>query len=133
MKDLCLLGEINIFSIRIYIQHEGISLRKKKELVSTFFSFFLHFCDAQKLTIWLDNCSSQNKNWCLLSFLIYTVNSSDICGQEIIYNYFEAGRTFMSADSFHHQVELSLKHQKKTYDFEDFTNAVGTANKGNVH
>jgi len=38
----------------------------------------------------------------------------------------------MSADSFHHQVELSLKHQKKTYDFEDFANAVRAVNKGNV-
>lgn len=68
-----------------------------------------------------------------MSFLVYIVNSSDICVQEIIFNYFEAGHTFMSADSFHHQVELSLKHQKKSYDFEDFTNAVGAANKGNVH
>jgi len=39
----------------------------------------------------------------------------------------------MSADSFHHQVELSLKRQKKTYDFEDFGKAVEAANKGNVN
>jgi len=115
------------------IWHEGISERKKEDRVSTFISFFLHYRDAQKLTIWLDNCSSQNKNWCLLSFLVYIVNSSDICAQEIIFNYFEAGHTFMSADSFHYQVELFLKYQKKTYDFEDFANAVGAANKGNVH
>lgn len=36
------------------------------------------------------------------------------------------------ADSFHHQVELSLKHQKKTYDFDDIAEAVGAANKRNV-
>jgi len=102
-------------------------------LVSTFYSFFLHYRDTEKLTIWLDNYSSQNKNWCLLSFLVYIVNSDDICVQEIILNYFQAGHTFMSADSFHHQVELSLKRQKKTYDFEDFAKAVGAANKGNVN
>lgn len=38
----------------------------------------------------------------------------------------------MSADSFHHQVEMSLKQQKKTYDFEDFVTAVKKANSGNV-
>ena len=38
----------------------------------------------------------------------------------------------MSADSFHHQVEQSLKHQKKTYDFEDFVKAVGAGNKSRV-
>jgi len=31
--------------------------------------------------------------------------SNDICAQEII---FKAGHTFMSADSFHHQVEHDL-------------------------
>jgi len=30
-------------------------------------------------------------------------------------------------------VELSLKHQKKTYNFEDLAKAVWAANKGNVH
>lgn len=38
----------------------------------------------------------------------------------------------MSCDSFHHQVELSLKHQGKTYDFNDFVTAVQSANKGKV-
>ncbi|KAG8292564.1 hypothetical protein J6590_036307 [Homalodisca vitripennis] len=37
--------------------------------------------------------------------------------------------TFMSADSFHHQVELLLKN-RKNYDFEDFGSAVSTANSG---
>ena len=35
---------------------------------------------------------------------------------EIIINYFEPGHTFMSADIFHHQVEMALEKQNKTYD-----------------
>jgi hypothetical protein len=38
----------------------------------------------------------------------------------------------MSADSFHHQVELSLKRMVKIYDFSDFITAVSTAQKGKV-
>ncbi|GLV37473.1 hypothetical protein CBL_10561 [Carabus blaptoides fortunei] len=38
----------------------------------------------------------------------------------------------MSADHFHHQTELSLKHQQKTYDFSDFVLAVKNANKRKV-
>lgn len=38
----------------------------------------------------------------------------------------------MSSESFHHQVELSLKKQK-TYDFIDSTEAVKNANKGHVN
>jgi len=114
------------------IWHEGINARNKEDLISTFYAFLLSNRDANTVTIWLDNCSSQNKNWCLFSFLIYIVNSEKICANEINLNYFEPGHTFMSADHFHHQVELSLKHQKKTYDFDDFAIAIGNANKSKV-
>lgn len=38
----------------------------------------------------------------------------------------------MSTDSFHHQVEMSLKKQKKTLDFNDFEDAVQNSNRGKV-
>ncbi|CAG9829587.1 unnamed protein product [Diabrotica balteata] len=52
--------------------------------------------------------------------------------QDITINYFEPGHTFMSADSFHHQVELSLKKKKKVYDYHDFVKAVKTCNLNRV-
>lgn len=36
----------------------------------------------------------------------------------------------MTADTFQHQVELSLKRQWKTYDFPDIVDAVAHADKG---
>jgi len=54
------------------VWHEGISGRKKEDFISTFSNFFTNHRDANTITIWLDNCSSQNKNWCLVSFLAYT-------------------------------------------------------------
>ncbi|KAL1502881.1 hypothetical protein ABEB36_007959 [Hypothenemus hampei] len=39
----------------------------------------------------------------------------------------------MWADSFHHQVEMSLKKQKKVYDFADFEMCVSRANSGRVN
>ena len=44
--------------------------------------------------------------------------------------FFEKGHTFMSADSFHHQVENGIQEVKKLYDFQDFVRCVeskGTA------
>ncbi|KAG5877194.1 hypothetical protein JTB14_024199 [Gonioctena quinquepunctata] len=38
----------------------------------------------------------------------------------------------MSADSFHHQVELSLKNKGKVYEFDDFVEAVQKARKTNT-
>lgn len=79
----------------------------------------------------MDNCASQNKNWFLFSFLVYIVNSYEISTNEIIY-YFEPGHTYMSADSFHHQVDMALKKQNKTYDFNDFEDAFKSTNKAKV-
>lgn len=112
--------------------HEGISGRNKEDNVSALYLFLKKHRDVKKIIIWLDNCSSQNKNWCLFTFFVYIINSSDIAAEEIILNYFQPGHSFMSADSFHHQVEQSLKIQRKTYDFEDFVVAVTKANSGNV-
>lgn len=40
-----------------------------------------------------------------------------------------AGHTFMFANSFHHQVELSMKHEGKLYDFKQ---AVANSNNGKI-
>ncbi|KAK5645946.1 hypothetical protein RI129_004410 [Pyrocoelia pectoralis] len=115
------------------IWHEGIAGRRKEDIISCFYSFCRKNRDALKITIWLDNCSAQNKNWCLLSFLIYMVNCSEICATEIFIKYFEPGHTFMSADSFHHQVEQSMKNYiGDICDFSDFEKAVQQANSGKV-
>lgn len=88
--------------------HKAVARRKKEELVSTFHHFFLSVRDSIKITLWLDNCSSQNKNWTLFSFLVYIINSTEISAEEIIINYFEPGHTFMSCDSFHQQVRIGI-------------------------
>lgn len=112
--------------------HEAITSRKKEDIISTYYQFFLHNRDTKNIIIWLDNCSAQNKNWCMLSFFVHIVNSSMVSLETLEVNFFEPGHTFMSADSFHHQVELSLKKKNKTYDFLDFVDSVSKSNSGKV-
>lgn len=114
------------------IWNEEVTGRKKEDIVSAYHAFFLKNRDKKKIVLWLDNCSAQNKNWCFFSFLIYIVNSLEVETDVIELNYFEPGHTFMSADSFHHQVEQSLKKMKDVYDFQDFENAVRNSNSKNV-
>ena len=114
------------------IWHEGTTGRNKEDIISTFYAFIKKHRDISTLRIWLDNCASQNKNWCLLTFLVYIVNSCEVSTSTIKIYYFEPGHTYMSADSFHHQVEMALKKQKKTYDFNDFEYAVKSSNSGKV-
>lgn len=115
------------------IWHEAISGRAKDDIVSAYYAFFLANRDKKTIVIWLDNCSSQNKNWTVISFFLYIVNSSRVCVENLEVKYFEPGHTFKSADAFHHQVELALKRKKKVYDFEDFGNVVQSSNSGRVN
>ncbi|KAK4879048.1 hypothetical protein RN001_007194 [Aquatica leii] len=101
--------------------HEALIKRNKEELISTFYQFFICKRDVLKITLWLDNCTAQNKNWAFLKFLIYILNSDEICANEINMKYFVPGHTLMAADSFHHRVEVSMKKMgNKLYDFSDF-------------
>lgn len=100
------------------IWHEAIAGRTKHDIISTFYAFLLANRDSKRIVIWLDNCASQNKNWTLISFFIYVVNSHEVALEQLELKFFEPGHTFMSADSFHHQVELSLKKKKKSTTLE---------------
>lgn len=93
--------------------HEGISGRDAKDFVSAIYKFLLSKRDLQEITLWLDNCSAQNKNWTLYSFLVYIINTNEISANKIYLNYFEPGHSFIAADSFHHQVELAMGKKKK--------------------
>lgn len=115
------------------IWHEALSGRSKEDIISAFYAFFLDNRDAENVILWLDNCAAQNKNWAFFSFCVYLVNSSDVALKSLTLKYFEPGHTFMSADSFHHQVEKSLKQMKKVYDFEDYKHAVQKANSAKVN
>lgn len=110
--------------------HEALFGRNKEQIISTCYNFFKSKRDVSKITIWLDNCAAQNKNWSFFSFLVYIVNSDEIIASEIEIKYFEPGHTFMAADSFHHNVELAMKRMKKIYDFHDFVQAVQNATRG---
>lgn len=120
------------------IWHEALAGRKKEELCSTFHKYLLSQRDAVSIKIWLDNCAAQNKNWTLFSFIVHIINSLEIATNDIEICYFEPGHTYMSADSFHHQVEQSLNSYGsngdggKVYDFNDFQCAIEQVKVKNV-
>lgn len=107
---------------------ETVTGRRQEDIISAYRAFFLIYRDIPNVVLWADNCASQNKNWTLFTFLVYLINSNEVATETIKIKYFEPGHTFMSADSFHHQVELSLRRKKKVYDFNDFSDAVKNSN-----
>jgi hypothetical protein len=65
------------------VWHEALSGRKKEDMISTFHAFMQTQRDAKLITLWLDNCTGQNKNWALFSYLAYIINSDEIAADEI--------------------------------------------------
>lgn len=103
------LGKITAeFKPLTVIWHDGIAGRKQEDIMSAFYYFLLRNRDVENVHIWLDNCSSQNKNWLLYAMLTHMINSEDIATQRITLHYFEPGHTFMSCDQVHHHVILQI-------------------------
>ena len=87
---------------------------------------------VKTLTVWMDNCGPQNKNWTIFPGLISIVNSKRNNLQAITMKFFEVGHTYMSADSFHHRVEKEVKQQGYLYDFGDYEKCINAAGRALV-
>ena len=107
------------------IWHEGIRGRDAKDVASTYIKLMRDTSQRDKdhFIIWADNCSAQNKNWWLFTALVTEVNRPT-GPLSVTIKYLEPGHTFMSADSFHHQIELCMKKRNRVDDFSDFKDVV---------
>jgi len=101
--------------------------RSGEDIVSTFATFLLHNRDARLVTLYLDNCAGQNKQWALFSALVYLVNSEMIQAEKITLKYLVSGHTHMSADSAHSCFKDALLRRSPICDFDDYVNAVGSS------
>ena len=105
--------------------HEGIRGRSAADVASTSVSFIRKNGNTKDFIFWLDNCTTQNKNWYLYTALLNEVNSDGGYASSVTLKYFEQGDTFIFADNFHHQVEQRMRQKKNVEDFQDFVDVVG--------
>ena len=124
--------------------YSGIAGRNGEDVASTFIQALRHpdIAEAEHVTIWADNCTAQNKNWVLSTAIANEMMSPLNKHKTVTLKYFIPGHSFMSADSFHKQVEDTMKHpatktpddQSKgcVYDYNDFSNVMVEAG-GQVH
>ena len=57
------------------IWHEAVCGRSDEDVTSTYVKFVKHYKrDCHTITLWLDNCSAQSKNWTLFTTLCQLVN-----------------------------------------------------------
>ena len=100
--------------------HEAITGRNACDVASAFIKFFKQLRDEEKIVLWMDNCTAQNKNWCLFSTMLTMVNSDVISTNEIIFKYLVLGHTFMAADGLHGRIEQRMRKIVNILDFDDF-------------
>jgi len=119
----------------ISVWHEAISGRRCWNLASSFYAFLIAvsvtYSDHEgsiTLVIWLDNCTSQNKNWTLFAWLLHWVNKLKNI-RKIILKFLEIGHSHMSADSTHGVVERLLRRAEQVHDFNHF---IRTCQKASV-
>ena len=108
-----------------------MSGRNAEDIASTYIKYMRSngYRDRKKFIFYMDNCGGQNKNWVLYTALAAEVNREG-GPDEVDLRYLEKGHTFMSADSFHHQVEKGMNDKKMVFDENDFIsiiNNTGTA------
>lgn len=116
------------FPVSACIWPESINGRTANEILSCFFKVIKKYAHLKTITLWLDNCSSQNKNWTLFQHIVLVMNSNELQVERILFKYLESGHTFMAADSFHAAVESKMRHER-VVTFENFKSAVGKAKK----
>ena len=117
------------------VWHQGMMGRNDEDVVSAYLKALeqSEFNSRPEVVIWADNCSAQNKNWTLISTLAGMMAEMDpesTVLDTITIKYFEAGHTFMSADSFHALAEEAFKKARNIFDFPhyvDYINSVGRA------
>lgn len=116
------------------VWHEGIAGQSDTEITSVYAVALEKERDIKHVVYWVDNCSSQNKNWCLFSSLVSLVNSNTISTDDITLKFFEPGHTLLSVNIFHHGVEQEMKSRPGgvVYDFKDFLSVVGDSNSNKV-
>ena len=102
----------------VVLWNESVGGRSASEICSAFWNFLINKVrDTKQVTLWCDNCTSQNKNWTMFSFLVFAVNSNLIAAETIEFKYLVSGHTFMPADSVHHQIEQGLKKHGDVCDW----------------
>lgn len=112
------------------VWHEAERGRKSPDIASTFFNFLMKISQEKPnlpITIWTDNCGSQNKSFVLFSAMVSIVNSLNI--PKICIRYFERGHTYMKADCLHGHIETKMKRHKCIYDFQQFLKIMRSANE----
>ena len=74
------------------IWHEGMYRSNDEDVTSSCVKYLPAKHDCERVTLWADNCSAQNKNWTLYTILCKIVNDHQYLFNEITIKYYGCQR-----------------------------------------
>lgn len=105
------------------VWHEAVAGRKAEEITSTWLEALRKDRDFKTIIDYADK-TAQNKNWSLPSALISWISSDMVSADTITVKFLEYGRTYISVDTRHAEVEKSMRSKRNIYDYEDFCDCI---------
>ena len=88
--------------------HEALRGRGAENIVDSVYTVVTAEKDVQEFIFWMDNCSSQNKNWVLYTSLVMMVNREE-GPKRITLKYLTKGHTHNAADGIHGNIETKMR------------------------
>ena len=107
--------------------HEATAGRDTEDTAANYWAFLRQHRGKNKVTLFVDNCSAQNKSWVLITVLLTFVQQAANVTNVITLKFLEPGHTSMNADAAHQLVQKKLSKAKEVSDFRDFTDLVETS------
>ena len=95
--------------------HKAVAGRLGCEIASTYHMALNIDRDYSNMIYFMGNCTAQKKSWTLFTALVDIINSNMIAANKITFKYLEAGHTFMSADSIHHEIDQKMRKKIKVW------------------
>jgi hypothetical protein len=114
-----------------YLSFDGEVGKSANEFVNYYLKIMKNdkYKNAKNMFIWVENSSSQNKNWIIISNLLLFINDISIKVENLLINYLEVGHTFMSADSVHGCIGKYIKNCNNIYTFDQFVDEIKKSRK----
>ena len=104
--------------------HEAIAGRDAEDVAAAFWRYLSHNRDKRIVTLYVDNCSAQQKSWVFATVMITFVQQPDNATEKVTIKYLESGHTAMSADASHQVVQKKLARARNIDDYQDFVGLV---------
>lgn len=135
MYTFC-ITELNSNNAYFYVHHEGIAHKSPNEVCSWLHDYItkakIRNPAYENLILFSDSCTGQNKNHCLLRYLMNLTDNVVFCN--IDHYYLIRGHSFLPCDRNFGCIKRVLKKSDRVYSVEEYGNIITKASKqGKFH